>query len=292
MSILCREGTDLCQIDPNMEILTHLAPPLLAHFRRVARPDHAISTATDWRDVTVQIRRRVLDTIVLDPMADGTMRTDEIVSIGRRFPAQSIVLYLVLSPPGLQSVVELARQGVSQVVLHRFDDDLQSFRALLGLQRGSGLADRLLEELKDNLDVLATPLSMAVRELIQRPHRFASAQDLAREAGVPRRSMYRDMEAAGFSSPRNLVGASRLLRAFLHLKEPGYSVADVSEKLAYSAPRALLRQSQELTGLMPSELRDAVSDEEFLERLLFAIREGKRLPPPETARRRRVHRMR
>lgn len=274
--------------DSKLNILAFLSPPLVGHFRHVAGSEHVVDFAPSWEALQERIRRRVVDVVVLDPAADGTIRSEEVRSLVAQYPTQPVVLYLVLTPPSLRVVVDLARHGISQVVLHRFDDDVVRFRALLTRQQGNAIADLVLADLAGQMSSLTTPLSRAIRMLFRNPHRFWNAQDLALAAGIPRRTMYRELEAAGFASPRLLVQAARMLRAYSYLREPGHRVTDVAEKLGYSSTRTLLKHAQELVGARPSELREGLEEGEFVARLLVAIRGGQAVPLQRMTRRRVV----
>ncbi len=117
------------------------------------------------------------------------------------------------------------------------------------------------------LSQLSLPLAGAVRLLFRQPHRIWSAQDLAIAAGSPRRSLYRQLEAAGFCSPRQLVQAARLLRAFVYLRDPGNLIEDVVAKLRYGSSHVFIRHTRETCGLTPSALRDRVDGDMLVERL-------------------------
>lgn len=278
----------MCQPGLKLNILAYLSPPLVGHFRHVAGSEHSVEFAASWESLHEGIRRRVVDVVVLDPAADGTIRLEEIQTLVTLYPMQAKVLYLALTPPSLKAVVELARHGLTQVVLHRFDDDAVRFRALLSRQIGGANADLMLAELAGQLSQLSTPLARAVRMLFQNPHRFWNAQDLAIAAGMARRTMYRELEAAGFASPRLLVQAARVLRAFSYLREPGHRVSDVAEKLGYPSSRGLLKHARELTGSLPSELRDGIDDGELVARLLMSLRGEGAVQPTRTVRKRVV----
>ncbi len=254
-----------------VDVLAFLSPPLLAHLRVTLGSEHSLAAARTWDEVSTALRHRVVDVMVLDPAADGATRSAEILTIVALYPTQPLIIYLALSPGSLRAVVELARHGVSQVVLHRFDDDLPRFRALLGRQHNVGIVDAALSTLGRPMSMLPVSLARAVRQLFERPHRFWSAQDLALAAAMPRRTMYRDLAAAGFLSPRRLVLGARLLRAYGYLREPGYLVADVVAKLGYGSARVLVRHTRELVGATPSELRNRGTDGEFLTRLIAGI---------------------
>jgi AraC-like DNA-binding protein len=175
-----------------------------------------------------------------------------------------VVTYVALTPASLRAVVELARHGLQQVVLHRFDDAPARFRELLVRQTGDALTEELLSALAPSLGRLPPALAGAVKRMFRRPHLVWSAQDLASAAGMPRRSLYRQLAGAGFASPRRLVQAARLLRAYLYLRDPGNLVEDVVAKLHYGSSHVFVRHTREACGLTPTALRREVEEGEFV----------------------------
>jgi AraC-like DNA-binding protein len=181
-----------------------------------------------------------------------------------RFPALPVVVYTTLSPSTFQGIVELARHGVEHVVLHRFDDDPRRFLELLERLPGYALSDKLLELLALPLRRVTVEVARAVEWLFRTPSRFHDTPDLAAAAGMTVRTLYRQLDAAGFASPKSLVQGARLLRAYSYLQEPGNQLQNVAEKLGYSEPRLLSRQMQAAVGLRPTELRDRITADEFV----------------------------
>ena len=80
-----------------MDVVAHLPPPLLAHLRTVLGADHTLTPAIGWKSLEDVVRRRPSDVAVVDPGADGTVRTAEIVSLVRRYPSLPVLIYTVLS---------------------------------------------------------------------------------------------------------------------------------------------------------------------------------------------------
>jgi len=217
------------------------------------------------------VRQTAADVAVVDPAADGTIRTGEIVELTRRYPSLPVVVYTALSAPSLRAIVELAKQGVHQVVLYRFDDDPRRFGELLQQQPGVALSDDLLSHLAGPLARLPSGLARAIERMFQRPGRFLVAEDLAAAAGMPRRTLYRTLAVTGFASPSTLVRGARLLRAYAYLRDAGHSAEDVAAKLGYSSRQLFARHVREFFGVRPTELRRNVQEAECVRRLAGAL---------------------
>lgn len=229
--------------------------------------DHTLTPARGWPSLEDAVRRRPADVAVLDPGADGTVRTQDIVSLVRSYPSLPVLIYTVLSPQTMRAVVELSGHGVHQVVLHRFDDEPRRFLQTLEQQPGVTLSDALLDRLAERLAVLPPPLVRAVEQLFRRPLGFAGADDLARAAAMPLRTLYRVLEAARLASPKTMVRAARLLRAYAYLRDSGHSVEDVAVKLDYSSRQLFGRHVREAFGVAPIDLRRRVAPDECVSRL-------------------------
>lgn len=228
---------------------------------------HRILPVSDWTQLDLGVRRTVQDVAVIDPLVDGADGTAQVRRFLHRHPSVPVILYVQLSPASLRAVVELAREAPLPVVLNRFDDEPARLRKLLERQPHERFAEELVERLTPALEGLPTVLASAVRELIRRPHRFWSAQDLASAAGCSRRSLYRQLNAAGLHSPRKLLQAARVLRAFVYLKDPGNLVEDVVTKLRYGSSHVFIRNTRECCGRTPSELRRKVDGHDLVETL-------------------------
>jgi len=259
-----------------LEVVAHLSPALLAHLRFVLR-EHHLAWAEDWGSFDRLVRQTAADVAVVDPAAEGAVRTSEIVDLTRRYPSLPVVVYTALSAPSLRAIVELAKQGVHQVVLYRFDDDPRRFAELLEQQPGVALSDDLLGHLAAPLSTLPSSLARAVERMFQRPGRFAVAEDLAVAAGMPRRTLYRTLAVAGFASPSTLVRGARLLRAYAYLRDAGHSAEDVAAKLGYSSRQLFARHVREFFGVRPTDLRRSVQEADCVRRLARALHGDGRL---------------
>lgn len=258
-----------------MDVAAFLPPPLLTQLRVALGRAHPLRVAATWEELDTLARRARVDVLVVDPTTDGPAPgVTAIVELAARHPSVPIVPYVALSPESLRAVVALAQAGVEQVVLHRFDDEPTRFRELLERRAGDALTETLLGALGAPLARLPLPLAAAVRRMFRQPHRVWTAQDLASSAGMPRRTMYRQLDAAGFASPRRLVQGARILRAYLYLRDSGHLVEDVMVKLQYGSPHVLVRHSRDTFGVTPSVLRRSVDGPEVVARLAQRLLAG------------------
>ena len=262
-----------------MEVVAYLPPPLLAHLRVVLSRGHSLTAVPSWDSLDDVVRHRGVDAAVIDVQGDGNGTLAGVRSFLDRHPGMPLVVYTTLSPTTLRGIVELAKHGVSHVVLHRFDDDPRRFLELLERLPGYALGDELLELLARPLAQTAPEVVHAVEQLFRAPVRFHDTPDLAAAAGMSVRTLYRQLETAGFASPRMLIRAARLLRAFSYLQEPGFQFKDVAQKLGYPDPRTLSRQLQATVGLRPSDIRGRIAPNEFVG--LLAARLLSATPEPE-----------
>lgn len=247
-----------------MEVVAFLPPPLLSHLRVVLSRGHSLTAVPSWESLDDAVRHRVVDAAVIDVHGDENGTLPGIRGFLRRHPTMPLVVYTTLSPTTLQGIVELAKHGVEHVVLHRFDDDPRRFLELLERLPGYALGDGLLELLARPLSAVTPEVAHAVEQLFRTPTRYNDTPDLAASAGTTVRTLYRQLAAAGFASPRMLVRAARLLRAYSYLQEPGFQFKDVAQKLGYPDPRTLSRQMQATVGLRPSDLRGQIGPSEFV----------------------------
>lgn len=247
-----------------MEVVAYLPPPLLSHLRVVLSRGHSLTAVPSWESLDDVVRHRMVDAAVIDVHGDANGTLVGVRSFLDRHPAMPLVVYTTLSPTTLRGIVELAKHGVSHVVLHRFDDDPRRFLELLERLPGYALGDELLELLSQPLAQTAPEVVHAVEQLFRAPVRFHDTPDLATAAGMSVRTLYRQLESAGFASPRMLIRAARLLRAFSYLQEPGFQFKDVAQKLGYPDPRTLSRQLQATVGLRPSDIRGRIAPNEFV----------------------------
>lgn len=217
------------------------------------------------------VRLAPVDAVVIDPLGDGGARIERVLALRESYRSLPIVVYTAMQAKSIRATVELARCGVDQVVLHRFDDEPRRFLELLERLPGYALADRILELLAPELLRFSGPLAHAVERLFRTPSRFRGVPDLAAAAGMTVRMVYRRFDDLVLASPAQLVHAARLLRAYAYLRDDQLLCVEVAAKLGYSSHRTLAEQMQDMIGLTPSDARAQLDPDQFIDRLLSRL---------------------
>jgi AraC-like DNA-binding protein len=165
-------------------------------------------------------------------------------------------------------VAQLGRLGLEDVVLNRFDDAPDRFRERVEQVQGNALTHSVLEAIADRLAALPRQLSVTIENLFDHPHRYMSALDLAMEAGIAIVSVYRNLDTARLGSPKRLLIAAKVLRGFGYLRDPGYSVLDVSIKLGYKTARIFSQHWVSVFGVTPARVRTRLTEKAAIESVL------------------------
>lgn len=251
-----------------MSVAAFLPARLLTHVKHVFADEPELLVASSWEELESFIRRKPVSVVILDPSADGNMNVEAVGGLLKRYPSLPLIAYVTLHAPAFGAVAQLGRLGLEDVVLHRFDDAPERFRARVERVEGNSLANKIMKELRSALEQLPRALTVTIEHLFEQPHRYASSLDLAIEARIAIVSVYRNLETAGLGSPKRLLVAAKVLRGFGYLRDPGYSVLDVSIKLGYKTARIFSHHWVSVFGLTPARIRTRLTDEVAVETVL------------------------
>jgi len=251
-----------------LSVAAFLPTRLLAHVKHVFADEPELLVASSWEELESLIRRKPVSVVILDPSADGIMNVSAVAGLLKRYPSLPLIAYVTLHAPASNAVAQLGRLGLEDVVLNRFDDAPERFRERVEQVQGNALTHTVITALTDRLGLLPRQLSVTIENLFDQPHRYASALDLAMEAGIAIVSVYRNLDAAQLGSPKRLLVAAKVLRGFGYLRDPGYSVLDVSIKLGYKTARIFSQHWVSVFGVTPARVRTRLTDEAAIESVL------------------------
>ncbi|HEY0527756.1 MAG TPA: hypothetical protein VGD02_02935 [Gemmatimonadaceae bacterium] len=251
-----------------MSVAAFLPARLLTHVRHVFADDTELFLAHSWEELDTLIRRKPVAAVILDPMADGIMNVGAVAGLLTRYPSLPLIAYVTLGAPAFGAVAQLGRLGLHEVLLHRFDDAPERFRERVEQVQANPLAHLVIGAIAPALGHLTRQLAVTIENMFDQPHRYTSALDLAMEAKIPIVRLYRNLEVAGLGSPKRLLIAAKVLRGFGYLRDPGYSVLDVSIKLGYRSTRIFSQHSVAVFELTPARLRTRLNDEDAVQRVL------------------------
>jgi AraC-like DNA-binding protein len=251
-----------------LSVAAFLPARLLTHVRHVFADEPELLVASSWQELESFIRRKPVGVVILDPSADGIMNVAAVAGLLKRYPSLPLIAYVTLNAPAFNAVAQLGRMGLEDVVLHHFDDAPDRFRERVEQVEGNALTHSVITAIADRLKQLPRQLSVTVENLFDQPHRYMSALDLGMEAGIAIVSVYRNLDTAQLGSPKRLVIAAKVLRGFGYLRDPGYSVLDVSIKLGYKSARIFSQHWVSVFGVTPARVRTRLTDEAAIESVL------------------------
>lgn len=253
-------------ITPEMNVLACLPPEALARLRTAVTDVHRVHVALHWAHASSIIQRFPVDVVVVDLASNGdqSLSIAPLQELRREYPSLPVVLHSALETHALASVAAAGHDGVESLVIAGVDDDPVSFRAILERQPGVQLAAALEAALAPQLHVLPDDVARAVQRVIHTPAAFKGVPDLAAAANVSRRTIYRECERAGLASPREIIAAARVLRAYAFLRECDHSIEDVAEALRFSSPHHLTKTMRWACGMTTARARDRVSPTDFV----------------------------
>jgi AraC-like DNA-binding protein len=254
-----------------LSVAAFVPPRLLTHLKHVFADEPELLVASSWQELESFIRRKPVSVVILDPSADGTLNVGAVAGLLKRYPSLPLIGYVTLHAPAFKAIAQLGRLGLEDVVLHRFDDAPDRFLERIEQVQGNSLTHRVVEELHESLRQLPRQLYAKIENMFDQPHRYSSALDLAGD-GVAIVGIYRNLDAAGLGSPKRLLIAAKVLRGFGYLRDPGYSVLDVSIKLGYKTARIFSHHWVSVFGVTPARVRRRLTDEAAVEHVLRWIR--------------------
>lgn len=257
-----------------MNILSCVPAESLERLRAVCGGAHNVFAALDWEDVSGSMKRHPVDVIVVDPRFGGSASPTvaPILELRRSYPSTPFVMYTALDAQALPAIITLGRAGIQQLIILNVDDEPKQLCAIFERQPGAGLSDALFAALAPQLAQLPPDVAAAVERAIHTPSAFDSVPDLAAAAKVSRRTIYRECERAALASPRELLAASRALRAYALLRDGNMAIEDVADALRFSSPHHLAKTIRWACGMTTARARARIAPDEFVQMILTRVR--------------------
>lgn len=255
-----------------MIVLACLPPVRLERLRSAISGPHELHTVADWQEPVRFVRERPVDVLAADP-AFGAGEPDPapILALRARFRSLPFVVYSALDASTAGALAVLGRAGFEEMVLQGIDDEPWRLREVLESQPGVALAARLLERIEPALREVPQEVARAVERVIHTPAAFHGVADLASAVEVSRRTIYREFERAHLGSPREVIAASRALRAYAFLRESDRAIEEVAAALRFSSARHLTRTMRWACGMTTARARERIAPEELITLLAARI---------------------
>ena len=256
-----------------MTVAAFLPPRLLRHVQFVLGREHPL-VVDSWGALEALIQVKPVSVAIVDPSMDEVAGAERLQEILIDYPSLQVIAYVPVTAPAFRAIAELSRAGLKHVIMYSVDDSPERFLGVLDLVRASPLTLELLTAIQPSLNKLPVSLKRAVEDMFAEPQLYGSAADIAAKANVPLVRLYRSFRAAGVASPKKLLVAAKLLRAYGDLGDPGHSIRRVSRRLGWKYTRVLFDHTFEVFGLSPARARDQMTDEQVVARLVEWITTG------------------
>ena len=256
-----------------MTVAAFLPPRLLRHVQFVLGREHPL-VVDSWGALEALIRVKPVSVAIVDPSMDEAAGTKRLQEILIDYPSLQVIAYVPVTAPAFRAIAELSRAGLKHVVMYSVDDSPERFLGMLDLVRASPLTLELLAAIQPSLNKLPVSLKRTLEDMFAEPQVYGNAADIAAKANVPLVRLYRSLRAAGVASPKKLLVAAKLLRAYGDLGDPGHSVRRVSRRLGWKYTRVLFDHTFDVFGLSPARVRDQMTDVQVVARLVEWITTG------------------
>jgi len=222
---------------------------------------HFVHLALDWEHADALVHRKPIEVLFVDPQFDDHVRsrTDHIHDIRRRYRALPIVVYASLTASTLRPIVELGKRGFGDLILFGQDDDPETLRRILDTQPGVAMAELACRRLKQRLSRCPDGVAAVVEHVLRNPSAFTDVPDIVEQSAIPRRSLYRHLDRAGLAPPREILLASRVLRAYALSRIPDMKLEAVAHLTGFADADALTAAMKWATGTTPARARDRLA---------------------------------
>lgn len=234
--------------------------------RCAVRPPDKLLEAVSWPELAAILIEKRVDIVVIDPGAAGWDGLAAAIDLLVKFPSVPVLGYTIVNASTAHAVVELNRNRQCRVLLHPHEGLPSEFReALLHAHEGT-LAARFLVAIDQQLLELPECLRNAVCEMFDHPQSFEAASDIALVAHVRSEKVNRRFALAGLGTPKKMLIAARLLRAYSYITASGKSIESIAVAIGYHDPHVLRAHIRRVLRSEPRTLA-SLSEHELTERL-------------------------
>jgi AraC-like DNA-binding protein len=244
-----------------------LPPPSIERVRRLL-PTYELRVAHCWKDLNALIEKKDVEATMFDPSANGLCNTREALSVLSKHPSTPAVAYVQLTPQNLKAVFALSKRGLQHVFVHPVSQTDMRLRNALERSAGHRMALELLASIDTKTAVLPPGLICAVIDLFERPNRYDTAADIADEAGISVKRLYREFSAAGLRTPKNIITFAKVVGGYGYLRFSDYPIPCIARKLGYNDSRIFCDHTVAVFGYSAEEVRKGPDSEELVLRLI------------------------
>jgi AraC-like DNA-binding protein len=209
-----------------------------------------------------------VDALFLDPAILESTRSDYSAELLKRGLVPHIG-FVTLDAKNVHSVLNFPNPGLTACFVYPLErNESERLRHFVETLHARKLWTRFLAMQEPSVGRLPAALLAAILNMFERPCRYDCASDLALQARVDRRSLYRNFDAVHVGSPRKLLVVARIIHAYAYLRQQALTVHEVAAKVGYERVETLVEHCEDILGCVPSDLRAELREDELLRQLL------------------------
>jgi len=245
-----------------MRLMALLPPHSAEHVRRIL-PRTEIAFANTWDALSNSLRTGAFCSALIDPQTGGDNTVTALRVVGRH-PQAHIFAYVDLTATSLRAIFKLSKCGLEDVFVHPVRAGDKRFLNAIENVNAETLASDVLAAIDVKLRKLSPRVMGAVFDLFRRPSRYQSSADLASEADVSVRSIYRELNEADLGTPRRLITIAKVIHGYSYVVGSSTTIREACDKLGYTEPEVFSAHMRQHLGAGLSSLRNAGSSGEHL----------------------------
>ena len=236
-------------------------PDMLDFLKHIFDKDFAVYTATNGKEALAKIPY-VQPLIVLSDVMMPEMRGDDLcVSIKSNIDTSHIAVVLVSALSDQQSIIKGLSVKADAYVTKPFDTKILQLTIHNLVESRQKLGERLaaLEEMNETITDSASELDLKLmkemKEIIianlSNPN--FTIDTLAYELRVSRTTLYNKVKGLTGNTPSDLIKEARISKAKKLLREHGYSITEVADKIGFADQKYFREVFKKSVGMTPSE---------------------------------------
>jgi AraC-like DNA-binding protein len=230
---------------------------------RVVLPKQHIQNATGWAHLGQIVAEPHVFAAVIDPSANGTCDILAAYKTIRASP-KPVFAYVRPTSENLVAVFNLSKSGLGDAFLSTEKDNAHLLEKALEAASVNGISNAVLGAVEARLTAVSLPLRSALVNIFDRPQLYPSTAQFAKKAGISVRQLYREVERAGLGSPKKLLAAARVLRAYAYVNISGATGAHVCHELHLIEVRHLREMIRAVFSCSLEELRHSAPEDVLL----------------------------
>ena len=209
-----------------------------------------------------------VDAVFVDPAILESSRSGCSAELLKRHLVPRIG-FVTLDAKNVHSVLSFSNPGLTTCFVYPLErNESERLRHFVETLHARKLWTRFLAMLEPSVGRLPASLLEAILNMFERPCRYYCASDLALQAHVDRRSLYRTFDALHVGSPRKLLVVARIIHAYAYLRQQALTVHEVAAKIGYERVETLVEHCEDILGCVPSDLRAELREDEVLRQVL------------------------